>query len=331
MDVAVKLESCASAASIGIFDGRVFGPAIDLIDRLPDDRTADHYAIQWGPSIGFQEFARRNPHAMKATPGRQLGWPNLFNAIRKRAAVEPVRVYDAACGFGGIMDELLREPAPAHLLYVGADIHRAIGSLALPPAARPDQIFLFRWDISKPLPVAELFDYVLCRASIHHTPNPRSTFSSLVEALAPGGTLVITAYAKKGRVREAVDDALRAEISRMCVDEAWGISHEFSLLGHDVQRTDATISISQDLPFLDIKAGTYKVHEFLYDHFMKNWYNGAFGLKQSDVVNFDWYHPPYAYRYSLDELTGWFADAGLFVTRTDSIKAQHYVEGRKPA
>jgi len=38
---------------------------------------------------------------------------------------------------------------------------------------------------------------------------------------------------------------------------------------------------------------------------MKCWHNRAFSERHCDIVNFDWYHPPYAYRYEAAELRGW--------------------------
>ena len=41
---------------------------------------------------------------------------------------------------------------------------------------------------------AQRFDYVICRAAMHHTPDPRKTFTSLVSRLKPGGQIAITVY-----------------------------------------------------------------------------------------------------------------------------------------
>jgi hypothetical protein len=87
----------------------------------------------------------------------------------------------------------------------------------------------------------------------------------------------------------------------------------------------------QDLPFLGIKAGHYKIQDFIYDHFMKCWFNSAFGERYSDIVNFDWYHPPYAYRYQPNEIVQWFEEHGLVIDQSVSTKAQHYFEGRRPS
>jgi hypothetical protein len=113
----------------------------------------------------------------------------------------------------------------------------------------------------------------------------------------------------------------------MSPEDALRASRQFTELGEALQACAGSITIERDLPLLGIKQGTYGVQEFVYDHFIKCWFNPAFGHRYSDVVNYDWYHPTYAFRYTIDELVGWFKAHGLKVVRTTSIKAQHYVEG----
>jgi hypothetical protein len=72
------------------------------------------------------------------------------------------------------------------------------------------------------------------------------------------------------------------------------------------------------------------VQEFIYRYFMKCWHNRAFSERHCDIVNFDWYHPPYAYRYEAAELRGWAEGNGLRVVREASTEAQHYLEASRP-
>lgn len=284
-------------------------------------RTAEHYTKQWGAQLDFKSFVKANPEAAKVMPRRQLGWPDLFSRIRAQASEGSINVLDAACGFGDILRILAAEPAPAGLRYVGADIHDSLNLIETPANAS-----LVQWDISDPLPGGENFDYVICRAAIHHTPDPEKTFRSLVSQLKSGGTIAITAYTKKSPMREAIDDALREKVVPLSNDAAFAVANQFTALGRDLQNADGLIEIAQDLPFLGIKAGTYKVQEFIYKYFMKCWHNPAFSEAHCDVVNFDWYHPPFAYRYDMSELERWAADSGLTVTKRASIDAQNYME-----
>lgn len=307
-------------------------PAPGVIDLLSKQRTSDqtsaHYSVQWGGDVDFASFYRDNPDALSVMTSKQMGWPTLIQAIRERSSRTSVKFLDAACGYGGLFQDLFALPAPAKLSYLGADIHGALSSIKRPDDVGPDRAQFVRWDISEPLPTDEFFDFIVCRAAIHHTPNPHLTFRNLVSRLAEGGTIAITVYAKKPPAREAVDDALRSAIVPMSSEQALSLARQFTLLGRDLQQCKQQIEINQDLPFLNIKAGRYDVQEFIYDHFLKCWFNPAFGERYSDVVNFDWYHPPYAYRYEPADILAWFDENNLRLDRSFSTKAQHYFEGR---
>src|SRR5688572_9805777 len=177
--------------------------------------TSDHYSLQWGPDVDFASFYREKRDELTAMTSRQMGWPALIDRIRDRARSEPVSLLDAECGYGGQFGDLFHAPAPAQLTYLGVDIHGALGAIARPVGAGPDRALFVRSDLSRPLPTGDRFDVVICRAAIHHTPDPRQTFRNLSSRLAPGGTMAITAYAKKAPMREASDDVLRERIVPM--------------------------------------------------------------------------------------------------------------------
>ena len=316
---------CASGC---IFPATAVGVADLMAGATTADQTAEHYSLQWGSEIDFASFYAKQPEALSAMTSKQMGWPVLVERIRTRARSEPVQLLDAACGYGGLFADLFASPAPGGLKYLGADIHSALQTIQRPKGAGPEQAEFVRWDISNPIPTDELFDFIICRAAIHHTPDPRTTFRSLVSRLAPDGVIAITVYAKKAPMREACDDALRAKIVPMTPRAALSLARQFTVLGSDLRSCDGRIEITQDLPFLGIKAGSYSVQEFLYDHFLKCWYNPGFGEQYSDIVNFDWYHPPYAYRYDQREVLEWFEDHGIEILATATTKAQHYFEGR---
>lgn len=303
---------------------------VDLIgEPKPSAGTANHYSTQWGPGVSFLQFIKSKPEALKHMPSGQLGWPALFSRIREQAKTKPTMVLDACCGYGGIFTQLFADPIPPQLRYLGADVHRSLSTIERPSNLPKSSARFIRWDVSNPVPIDEKFDFVICRNAVMITPDPPKTFKSLASVVKPGGTIAVSIYSKKALVREILDDALRDRIVPMSNDEALAVSREFSLLGKDMRAAKVNFEVKQDLPFFGIKAGKYDLHDFFYYNIMKCWHNELFGDKYSDIVNFDWYHPPYTYRFSMEEILAWFAAEGIKVTVKDTIPAQHYVEGVK--
>ncbi len=300
------------------------------IDLIPDKKTetAAHYSKQWGSEKGFLKFLQDQPASKKVLASAALGWDSIFEEIRSLATLGPVSVFDAACGFGGIANEIVNADTYGSLSYVGADIHGALSDIPpkIPLLEKCGK--LLRWDISVPLPTSTQFDYVLCRASIHHTPDPSGTFSSLVKVLKPGGKIAISAYRKKSICREACDDALRAVIKKMGPDEAWEACRQFSILGESLQKIEQPVELSEDVPFLNLKKGSYSVQSLVYYHLLKCFYNEQFGMDHSTLVNFDWYHPTYAFRYDLNELESWFEREDIKIIHSQSSEVQHFIVGQ---
>jgi SAM-dependent methyltransferase len=292
-----------------------------MSELIMNDKTAEHYSKQWGSKLGFGDFILNNPEAAKLMPARQLPWASLFDDIRGDSLNRTVEVFDAACGFGDVLRQLIIDPLPTGLRYLGADIHNALSEIPRPSSAN-----LIQWDITKPLTSQQNFDYIICRAAIHHTPNPRETFRVLANQLKSRGVIAISAYAKKSPMREAIDDTLREKIVSLPNEEAFIVANQLTALGRDLQASNCQIIIHKDLPLLEINAGVYDLQAFIYKYFIKCWFNTAFSEDHCDLVNFDWYHPPYAFRYSIEDLREWALENSLTIVKEASTDAQHFMQ-----
>lgn len=155
------------------------GPCYIHLFEDNDNQTAEHYSVQWGEEKGFLSFIQKQPEAKAVIPSAKLGWEVVFRQIRNEARETSLYVYYVARGFGGIANELVNEHTCANLHYVGADIHSALVDIVTRIPHFVGSGLLIRWDITRRIPVREKFDYVLCRASLHHTPDPRESFRSL--------------------------------------------------------------------------------------------------------------------------------------------------------
>lgn len=164
------------------------------------------------------------------------------------------------------------------------------------------------------------FDFINCDQVIHHTPNPRETFEYLKRKLRKGGQICCYVYRKKSAVREFVDDYVRERMSSLPIDEALAVSEGFTKLGRSFAKLGATVDIEEDIPSLGIRKGTYDVQRFLHYNVMKCFWNDEFDFFTNNIVNFDWYHPLYCFRFEPAEFRAWF-DAGWTIESWDEREA----------
>ena len=158
-----------------------------------------------------------------------------------------------------------------------------------------------------------LFDFVSADQVVHHTPDAYAAVRSLAALLAPGGTLAFYVYKRKAPMREYADDFMRERTTRMSVDECMDFSASMSELGRKLSDVGTTITLDRPIPLLGIEAGEHDVQRLIYWHFLKCFWNDDFSPNLNDLVNFDWYHPPYASRHTEDEVRGWCDALGLTI------------------
>jgi SAM-dependent methyltransferase len=154
----------------------------------------------------------------------------------------------------------------------------------------------------------EFFDFINCDQVIHHTPDPPTTFQNLRRKLRTGGQICCYVYRKKAVIREFVDDYVRERIQHMPIDDALALCEGITKLGKAFSDLKAKVDIPEDIPILGIQKGSYDVQRFLHWNVLKCFWNDDFDFFTNNVVNFDWYHPVYCYRYEPAEFRAWFDD-----------------------
>jgi SAM-dependent methyltransferase len=157
------------------------------------------------------------------------------------------------------------------------------------------------------LPFAdEFFDFISCDQVIHHTPDPQATFEHLRRKLKTGGHLCCYVYRKKSPIREFTDDYVRDRIKHLPADEAMASCEAITRLGRALAGLRATVEVEQDIPLLGIPKGTHDVQRLFHWHVMKCFWNESFDFLTNNIVNFDWYHPEYCFRFTPEEFRAWF-------------------------
>ncbi len=174
----------------------------------------------------------------------------------------------------------------------------------------------------------EFFDFINCDQVIHHTPDPRVTFENLGRKLKPGGRICCYVYKKKAVIRESTDDEIRHRISKLPIDEALKVCEGITRLGRTLANLNVSVDIKEDIPVLGITRGKVDLQRFFHWNVMKCFWNEEFDFFTNNIINFDWYHPEYCFRFEPDEFRSWFA-AGFEIEAWDVQEAGISCRARK--
>jgi len=157
----------------------------------------------------------------------------------------------------------------------------------------------------------ESFDFIISDGVLHHTPDTRRAFLSIVPFLSAGGEIAIRVYRRSGPIREFCDDFVRSYTTKMSEKECWEFCERMARMGESLAKTAYQIDIPEDIDLLGFKKGRYDLQRFVYYNMFKCFHNEVFTFDENVLINFDWYHPIDAHRHTEDEVRAWFVEAGL--------------------
>lgn len=220
-----------------------------------------------------------------------------------------VRILDAGCGNGRVT-ALLRQHAPVTVEIVGIDLTAA--EVASENLRGLDRVRVKQKDLLGDLSDLGKFDLIYCQEVLHHTSDPRGAFLNLCERLADRGEIAIYVYKLKAPLREYADDFVRERISELSYEDALIAMKEVTELGRALSDLNVKVKVPQ-VKVLGIDAGEYEVQRLIYHFFLKCFWNPSLSFEENAAINYDWYHPQLCTRHTLEEIEGWFADAGLDV------------------
>ena len=262
----------------------------------------------------FSEKWRRIPDYghTEATRKFQLGWYLQrygWETMEKLAEFLQTRecILDAGTGLG--RDARMYAENMNGQVY-GVDISDSI-DIARERLEHIPNLHLVQADIMElPFP-EEMFDFIASDQVLHHTPDTEQAFKKLVPLLRRGGQIAIYVYVKKGATREYCDDFLRGFTTRMSADECYEFSRAVTEFGKALADMD-----------VDFQRAVYW-------KMFKCFWNDGFDFETNVMVNFDWYHPQYAWRHTPEEVEGWFKDEGLEILHFDVGESGISVRGVK--
>jgi len=207
-------------------------------------------------------------------------------------------IFDAGCGLG-YKAKWFADLSPDSIV-IGMDFSDACIK-ASQNYKNTKNLFFIKGDIANTPFQDNSIDYVSCDQVIMHTEIPENTFKELTRITKNGkGEFACYVYAKKALPRELLDDYFRVETKNLSNEELWQLSKQLTELGKKLSELNIDIDVP-DIPLLGIKGGKQDIQRFIYWNFLKCYWNENQGKKNSDMINFDWYSPSNAKRYSEKE------------------------------
>jgi hypothetical protein len=133
-----------------------------------------------------------------------------------------------------------------------------------------------------------------------HTENPEATFKHLSGLLSDSGEFACYVYRKKALPREFIDDYFRTKTHNVSNEEMWAFSQQMTELGKALAELKVNF-VSPDIPLLGIVGGEYDVQRFIYWNLIKCFWKDEWSFDLNQSINFDWYAPSNAKRFSKEE------------------------------
>ncbi len=261
------------------------------VDGPDQSRTQSAYSLQWNT------FRIVRPDEDRATFRNRTGLT--------REDLEGALVLDAGCGMG----RYLRVVAEAGAHAVGMDLSRAVEAARDLTSEWPG-VSVVQGDLLR-LPFAEgSFDHIYSLGVLDHTPDPRRAFLGLTRLLKPGGRIAIWVYTRERPALERIIEAHRAISTRLPIALLVPLSRLMAPVGDLKRRLMASPNrlvarAGVALNLLTIGVSMHPDPE----------------VRVCDTL--DWYAPRYLSRHTVEEVRGWFAEAGL-VDVVDLAKEQTY-------
>jgi SAM-dependent methyltransferase/uncharacterized protein YbaR (Trm112 family) len=339
------LASPADRGSLSLGNGAAADSDLESGTLVAGD--GDSFEIREGvPRMAPSEEAPGQDGTMESFGAK---WSTLRPEQRDRLSSMQYRWFDERYGFGdeeGLRSHLegvgsildagtgpglhaARFARLSDAQVVGMDLSESVGD-ARRNHGDAENLHYVQGDILRPPFAPETFELVVSDQVIHHTPDCHGAFLTLAELVKPGGELMVYVYVVKPLLRELADTHVREVTTKMSVEECREFSDQVTELGRELSATGAKVKLEKGVPLLGIEPGEHDVQRLIYWTFFKCFWSDDLGEELSSMVNFDWYHPPYASRHTEPELREWAAEAGLQVTHVDVIESGISIRARRP-
>jgi len=255
---------------------------------------------------------------------RKYGWRDESGF--KRAIADKRLILDAGSGLGREVINFAK--AASGSLVVGIEFSDCAVNASKNISGIPNA-FMLQGDILAMPFKDESFDLVFSEGVLHHTPNPHEAFRRCCKVLKAGGEIAFYVYKKKGPAREFTDDYLRTIMQKLPASRQWEFADRITQLGKALSDLRTKIEIPADIPELGIEKGKTDVQRLIYWNFLKCFWNDELPFEENRLVNFDWFVPEHAYRFTEEEIRDWCTRETLEIVWFDSQESGFSVRALK--
>ncbi|WP_165253048.1 class I SAM-dependent methyltransferase [Paludisphaera soli] len=260
-------------------------------------RTKSTYGLQWN------RFRIVRDDEDRATFANRTGL--------KAGDLAGTLVLDGGCGMGRY---LRVAAADVPRLVVGLDLSEAVLAARDLTEGSPN-VAIVRGDLLR-LPVAEgSFDHIYSIGVLDHTPDPRAAFLGLARLLKPGGRIAIWIYERESPIVERIMDAHRAVSTRLPLGLLLRLCQATAPIGAIKRRLMTSRRRLVERAGVALHALTIGVSMHPDPE-----------VRVCDTL--DWYAPKYLSRHTVEEVRGWFAEAGLVDVVDLSLGQRFHHEGQ---
>jgi SAM-dependent methyltransferase len=214
-------------------------------------------------------------------------------------------VLDAGCGMG----RYVRVAAEAGAKVVGLDLSEATRA-ARELTTGLDDVLILRGDLLRPPLGSGSFDHIYSIGVLDHTPDPRRAFLSIAALLKPGGRIAVWVYRKERPLLERIIGIHRAVSRRLPLGVNLTLSRLMAPIGgikrvllHSRNKLISRVGVALNVATIGVSMHPDPE------------------VRVCDTL--DWYAPKYMSRHTLEEVCGWFNEAGL-VDVVDLSQGQVY-------
>lgn len=276
----------------------------ELMNDVQED-IANFYDVHWKEPGAYDNTAS-DDFQVKLF---RVMFPGFEGKVAQQTK-EGMVVLDVGCG-SGVAGRAYFGDVFERIRYIGVDMSSAIEQAKTDFAKLNIPVGLLQAELNT-LPFAdESVDYVFCPGVLHYTLDMKQAIGSLARVLKKGGRFISWIYKRQKPIRHLTDAYIRSVISKLPPQEAIAAVEPLTKLGIALGKVKDEIDIPEDIPFLEIKKGKYKVQTFFYYHIMKLFDNPDLPFKRHVINNLNAYAPKHVLFLPEAEIRSFFTDLGF--------------------